>query len=151
MKTGGHRAPGADTAGHCSGPCDQPRLGTTCHSSWWGRAGRPHAGADSSQARFITVLLPAPKRWSSGGGDRAGAPPSPPSRQPLPLPAAPAGLCGQSGGQGSAGTPAAPGPAALAWGAQPLSLCCAGEKPPQIVTITFAGDLHAGAAFTEEQ
>lgn len=128
MKTGGHRAPGADTAGHCSGPCDQRRLGTTCHSSWWA----------SPEAMLLGW-------WGQGRC------PLPPSRQPLPLPAAPAGLCGRSSGQGSAGTPAAPGPAALALGAQPLSLCCAGEKPPQIVTITFAGDLHAGAAFTEEQ
>lgn len=101
--------------------------------------------------QFIPVPLLDPKRCLSGGGDRAGDPPQPP-----PLPAAPACLCGQNGGQGSTGRLAAPGPAVPALGAQPLSLCravpChAGEKPLQIVTITFAGDLHAGTVFTEEQ
>lgn len=51
-----------------------------------------------------------------------------------------------------------PGPGrASAGGSAPVPvpccamLCHAGEKPLQIVTITFAGDLHAGTVFTEEQ
>lgn len=123
--------------------------GTAAHGgAGTGRAGQPHAGADSSWTRFIPVPPPAPKQCSSGSGDRAGGPRSPcPCLQPLPT-SVPKTVAGERGEAGSPG----PGHAGMEGLSPPVPvLCRAREKPPQIVTITFAGDLHAGAVFTEEQ